>query len=176
MKNTFQLSIIIVYLSFIPISDCSTGNIMTDELAGTPPKPAHTQTQLPPPENIQTNNATVIKEVVEVRDSFASGTTDKDTAILNSLRSGLKSSSGKTPVSSLESVTSNPYTNILKKTSGFAITSSDSRGIESDSTHASLSSRKPASAPPKKTGEIQVNVPEADFSYVGIARIVKNKK
>lgn len=97
--------------------------------------------------------------------------------VISSLRSNLKAFSGKPPASSSESAEKpNPYANILKKTSGPAITSSDSGGIESDSTYASLSSRKPASAPPKKTGEIQVNVPEADFSYIGATRIVRNKE
>lgn len=131
MKNTFQLSIIIVYLSFIPISDCSTGNIMTDELAGTPPKPAHTQTQLPPPENIQTNNATVIEEVV-----------------------------------------------LLKKTSEPNTLITPNGEVEDDSTReVGAGDRKAKSGGPSKKSEVvPVKVPEADFSFVGNTRLVKNKK
>ena len=91
--------------------------------------------------------------------------------VISGLRGSLKASSGKPPASSTESVTLNPYANILKKTSGSAgLTSSDS--MES----VGFSSHKFASVPSKKTGAIQVKVPEADFSYIGNARIVKNKK
>lgn len=165
----------------------------------------------------QTNNAIVIEEVVEVRDTFASGTTDRDSRIslssaidssstpsrplfldaiktppqlksieatlnvepvsldvISSLKSNLKPSSKSILASSESVVKPTLYSQSnLKKTSGSAgLTSNGS--IESANQAGGYKSTRVL--PSQKEKVIQVNVPEADFSYVGIARIVKNKK
>ena len=89
--------------------------------------------------------------------------------VLSGLRCNLRPPSGKPPVSSMASAESvdkpNPYANILKPAS---LPSSDI--VESAGSHKFT--RVP---PSKKEKAIEGRVPEADISYVGTARIVKNK-
>jgi hypothetical protein len=121
-----------------------------------------------------TQGISSLRVVPEVDDSQKHTSISLD--VLSGLRGNLRRSSCKPPVSfmvSSESVDKpNPYANILKKTSGSeGLTSSDSMKNMSQA-----GEYKSASAPPKKEKAIEGRVPEADISYVGTARIVKNKK
>ena len=243
MKKKYQLSIISFYLSFVSICNCSTGNILTDELAESPPIPAVTQRQPPPPTQPAPPKNTFVEESerdsITSRSSISSAATDRDSitstsgaesgsifskngpsALLDAIKAhSLLKKTGNTEIApkkdlssciaqqltSLKIVSSVDTAQVLEKkvevidlekkgeltdlqkarmslikrpSSSYTYTYDDnnapatsSSSVESDS--ASGANQKSTA---KKTEAIQGKVPEADFSYIGNARIVKNKK
>lgn len=135
----------------------ASGSVSGEERDSLPARPLFLDSIKAPP---QLKSTVATKEATSSADAVSLD-------VINNVRGSLKPPSKSTTVSS-DSIKANPYANILKKTSeSVALTLSDS---------VEFSGHKSASAPPKREKAIEGRVPEADISYVGTARVVKNKK